>query len=315
MKKTFIIITLMLLSFHGFAGNYGSNILKVSDNSKLRQYNNPEAVVTGKQAKELIEKSVHIVVFDVRKPIFFATGHIPGAVNIWRTDISADKGTYDFEGMTPSKEKIRKLLSDNGVRTHTKVLIYDANGNYDSARLWWILKLYGHKNMSLIDGGLQGWKSSKLPVEYGFGKTPRKTNYIYVRRGDRSNFASLKEVKDIVYGRRNGIIIDARAKENIIRIPKSNLVPWKSAIYLNNKGFSYSLKKKTQTKKFKTIKELKKIYGKYKNKNIIVYSQSGIGSAHTTFVLSELLGYNNVKNYDGSWVEWSHHKELKVETD
>jgi hypothetical protein len=98
MKKTFIIITLMLLSFNGFASNYGSsNILKVSDNAKLRQYDSPQAVVTGKQAKELIKKSVHIVVFDVRKPFLFAPGHILGAVNIWRSDITADKGNYDFE--------------------------------------------------------------------------------------------------------------------------------------------------------------------------------------------------------------------------
>jgi len=325
MKKIFVIMVLMLLSLQGFASQYGSGqILKVSDISKVNQYANREAVVTAKRAKELIEKSEDIVVFDVRKSFLFATGHIPGAVDIWESDITADKGDYDFEGMRASKEKIGKLLSDYGVRSHTKILIYDANGNYDSARLWWILTLYGHKNISLIDGGLQGWKSSKLPLKYGFSKRRNRFNYIFVRREDHSKYADLKLVKAMV-GSRRGVILDTRSKDEYTgvttkkgayrggRIPKSEYMPWGSAVYLDKNELSYSKNHKGRMKKFKTLKELKKIYGKYRGQRIIAYDQSGIGSAHTTFVLTQLLGYRNVKNYDGSWIEWSYHKELEIE--
>lgn len=325
MKKNFIVMLLVLLSSNLFAGPHrNSLILTVSDISKVGQYAKDEAVVTAKQAKRMMEKNIDIVVFDVRKPLLFATGHIPDALNIWRTDITSEKGSYDFEGMRISKEKIKKLLSDHGVRTHTKILIYDANANYDSARLWWILTLYGHTNITLIDGGIQGWKSSKLPIEYGFGREPYKGNYIFVRRNNKSKYTDLREVKATVSNRR-GVILDTRTKPEYVgivtkkgayragRIPHSELIPWGSSVYLDKNEQSYSKDYKNIFKKFKTIKELEKIYGKYKNKHIKVYSQSGIGSAHTTFVLTQLLGYRNVKNYDGSWIEWSYHKGLKVE--
>ncbi|WP_321330442.1 sulfurtransferase [uncultured Ilyobacter sp.] len=279
------------------------------------QYHNSEALVSPKKAKEIMESNKNVVVFDVRRSAEFMLGHIPGAVDIWRNDISADNNEYPFGGMRATSEKMENVLGSYGIDSNTHILIYDAKADYDAARLWWILDVYGHEKISLIDGGINGWKAAGLPLEVGFAKKKDKKVYSFSKKANYSKLAHLNDVKKAV-GSKETVIIDTRSESEHLgtetkkgafrpgRIPSETFIPWETAVHDET------------DKTFKNISELKEIYAKQgitSNSKVIAYCQSGVRSAHTTFVLTQLLGYKNVKNYDGSWIEWSYHKELPAD--
>jgi thiosulfate/3-mercaptopyruvate sulfurtransferase len=302
MKKLLILLMGLLMMSTVMAKDYS-------------QYHNPEALVSPAKAKEIMENNKNVVVLDVRKTTEFLIGHIPGAVDIWRTDISADDSEYPFGGMRASAEKMKNVLGNYGVDSDTHILIYDAKADYDAARLWWILDMYGHKKISLIDGGIDGWEEAGLPLEMGFAKKKDKKVYSFNKKPDYSKLAQLKDVKKAIKSK-DIIVIDTRAEDEHLgtttkkgafrpgRIPSKTFIPWESAV--NDKG----------DKTFRSIEELKNIYvkqGVTSDSTIIAYCQSGVRSAHTTFVLTQLLGYKKVKNYDGSWIEWSYNKDLPAD--
>lgn len=276
------------------------------------QYANPKALISAEQAKEIMESGKNVVAIDTRNSASFMSGHIPGAKNMWRPAMGADEGEYEFGGMRASKEKMEKELGELGIDSDTYVLIYDAKADYDAARLWWILDMYGFKNVSLIDGGVDGWKDAGFKFQRGFGDKTKAKNFEFKDREDDSKLAYLEDVKKSVESKK-GIIIDTRATDEhegtttkkgafrAGRIPSEVFIPWETAV--NYKG----------DKTFKSVAELEKIYGEFEDEEIISYCQSGVRSAHTTFVLTQLLGYENVKNYDGSWIEWSYNKDLPAD--
>lgn len=276
------------------------------------KYANPKALISAEQAKEIIESGKNVVAIDTRNSASFMSGHIPGAQNMWRPAMGADEGEYEFGGMRASKEKIEKELGELGIDSNTYVLIYDAKADYDAARLWWILDMYGFNNVSLIDGGVDGWKDAGFKFQRGFGDKAKVKNFEFKGKEDLGKLANLEDVKKIVETK-EGIIIDTRATDEHEgtttkkgafrsgRIPSEVFIPWETAVNYES------------DKTFKTIEELEKVYGGFKGEEVIAYCQSGVRSAHTTFVLTQLLGYEDVKNYDGSWIEWSYNKELPVD--
>ena len=299
MKKLLVLMAMLLMATMSLAKNY-------------TQYANPKALVSAEQAKEIMEKGKNVVVVDTRSSAHFMAGHIPGAQNMWRPAMGADKGEYPFGGMRASKKKMEKELGKLGINSDTYIMIYDAKADYDAARLWWVLDMYGYKNISLIDGGVDGWKNAGFEFQRGFGEKAIPQNFKFLGKGSEKKLAYLEDVKKAVKGK-EAVIIDTRAKDEHEgtktkkgafrpgRIPSETFIPWETAV--NYEG----------DKRFKSVEELKGIYGKFKDRNIIAYCQSGVRSAHTTFVLTQLLGYDNVKNYDGSWIEWSYNKELPAD--
>ncbi|SHJ88241.1 sulfurtransferase [Paramaledivibacter caminithermalis] len=319
--KKFLLLILALTLVIGLVG-CNTPVQKTEDELKKQEtkydkYANPEVIVSAKKAKELIESDEKVVVIDIRKSAEYLLGHIPKAVNIWRPDYSADEGEYEFGGMRSKSEKLVKLLGDIGIDNDTMILLYDAKGDYDGARFLWQLEIIGHKKMALIDGGINGWKAS------GFKTTTEKpeitkTEYKFDGKENLSKLATLEDVKAAINDP-NVIILDTRSIKEATgedlksgafrkgRIPSSVFIEYKNAINVGE----------GEDTTFKTVEELKEIYeskGVTPDKTIIAYCQSGVRSAHTTFVLSHLLGYKNVKNYDGSWIEWSYNKDLPVET-
>ncbi len=302
MKKLLVLVTMLFVTAVAMAKDYS-------------QYANPKALISAEKAKELIESGDNIVVIDTRNKASFMSGHVPGAQNMWRPAMGADKGEYPFGGMRASKEKMEKELGKLGVDSNTYILLYDAKADYDAARLWWILDMYGYKNVSLIDGGVSGWKAAGYEFERGFGKTATKKTFKFTGEENYNKLASLEDVKAIVDKANTGVIIDTRSvKEHTGattkkgafrpgRIPSEVFIPWETAVHYD------------ADKTFKSVADLEKIYGQYNGEEVIPYCQSGVRSAHTTFVLTQLLGYKNVKNYDGSWIEWSYHKELQADVD
>lgn len=270
------------------------------------------------EAEELItiieEKNIKIV--DFRNPENYNQGHIYGALNIWRTDVS--DSSYPYEGMRSDKENIELLFGKIGISNDDLIVVYDDKGSPDAARLWCLLKNYDFDSVKILNGGLKSWESEggKLSTE-SFSYPP--TQFYLPKKRNEKLWIDKDELMGLLSDKKNNIfIIDTRSSEeykgNHIkkgaskggRIPTSIHLDWADAVDLGG------------NKKFRSIEELEKIYKDLQmstKDTVIVYCHTGYRSSMTTFVLKELMGFENVRNYDGSWVEWSYFDELPYEKD
>lgn len=257
-----------------------------------------------------------LMIIDMRKPQYYEQGHIEGAVNVWRDQL--EDSSYPYGGMMAAKDSVESLLSRLGISSSHSLVIYDDRGCPDAARLWWLLKFYNFERVSLLNGGLEAWqglgmKLSRDMVRY----TPTRFKF-----SDSSNMHIWidKEslIADLTNQKSNMILIDSRTKDEYLgsnhkagakkagRIPGSLHIDWAKAIDFKDH------------KKIKSAEQLRNLYYKYgvtERDTIVVYCHSGSRSALTTFVLTEILRYPNVRNYDGSWTEWSYFDHLPYHQD
>jgi thiosulfate/3-mercaptopyruvate sulfurtransferase len=229
-------------------------------------------------------------------------GHIEGAVKLdWKTDLQ-DPLRRDFV----SKEQFEKLLSEKGISNDDTVVLYGGNNNWFAAYAYWYFKLYGHDKVLLIDGGRKKWELDSRPLSEDTVSRPA-TQY-QAKDADTSIRAFRDEVVAAI-GQKN--LVDVRSPDEFAgklvapahlpqegaqrpgHIPTAVNVPWSKAA--NEDGT------------FKSDDELRQLYadaGLDTSKDTIAYCRIGERSSHTWFVLRELLGEKNVKNYDGSWTEY-----------
>jgi thiosulfate/3-mercaptopyruvate sulfurtransferase len=232
----------------------------------------------------------------------YDTGHIPGAVRLdWKSELQ-DPVIRDFV----NKAQFEKLLSDKGISNADTVVLYGGNNNWFASYAFWYFKLYGHDDVKLLDGGRKKWEldNRKLTQEVR-DRTP--TSYT-AKDQDTSIRAFRDQVKDAI-GTIN--LVDVRSPDEFSgkllapahlpqeqaqrpgHIPTAKNIPWSKAA--NDDGT------------FKSDDELTSLYegaGIDLTTDTIAYCRIGERSAHTWFVLHELLGQPNVRNYDGSWTEW-----------
>jgi thiosulfate/3-mercaptopyruvate sulfurtransferase len=233
----------------------------------------------------------------------YDAGHIPGAVKInWKTELQ-DPVIRDFV----DKGAFEKLLSDKGISNDDTVILYGGNNNWFAAYAYWYFKLYGHDNVKLLDGGRKKWELDGRPLSTDEVNRPA-TSYTAKQDLDTSIRAFRQEVIDAI-GQKN--LVDVRSPDEFAgkilapahlpqevaqrpgHIPTAINVPWSKAA--NEDGT------------FKSDDELRAIYagaGLDESKPTIAYCRIGERSSHTWFVLHELLGHPDVKNYDGSWTEY-----------
>ena len=232
----------------------------------------------------------------------YDTGHIAGAIKIdWKTDLQ-DPVRRDFV----NKAQFEALLSERGIGNDDTVVLYGGNNNWFAAYAYWYFKLYGHRDVKLLDGGRKKWELDARPLVTDAVTRPA-TQYV-AQEPDTSIRAFRDEVVDAI-GTKN--LVDVRSPDEFAgrllapahlpqeqaqragHIPTAISVPWSKAA--NEDGT------------FKSDDELRKIYadaGLDDGKETIAYCRIGERSSHTWFVLQELLGHRNVKNYDGSWTEY-----------
>jgi thiosulfate/3-mercaptopyruvate sulfurtransferase len=273
----------------------------------MADYARPDSLVSTQWvADNLKNPRVRLIEVDVDTAAY-DTGHIPGAAGWhWKNDLE----THVVRDVA-DKQGIERLLSAAGVEPDTTIILYGDNNNWFAAYALWLLEYYGVRNVKLMNGGRKKW------VEEGRELTTDKPSYpkttINVNEPNRSIRAFRDEVMahlDMVRNGR-GALVDVRspaefsgellAPENLPQegsqrgghIPGARNIPWAQAV--NEDGT------------FKSPAELEQIYkgqGITPDKDVIAYCRIGERSAHTWFVLTHLLGYENVRNYDGSWTEW-----------
>ena len=242
-------------------------------------------------------------IIDIRKAVDYQKGHLPNAIQTWREDY--EDSNHRTKGMMASKTQMEALLGTWGVQPQDTLILYDGNGNSNACRLWWILSAYGYNNIKILDGSFRKWQLLHYPIDT-LSPSPQPTS-IRLKAMDYSNHANQKEVQQHMLNK--GILLDSRTIEEYTgilkkgkvkrggRIPTAIRFDWSELVSIGP-GEDGSFKD------LAIIQQKLKTLALHPDQPIIVYCQSGVRSACVTFVLRELLGYQKVKNYDGSWLEW-----------
>jgi thiosulfate/3-mercaptopyruvate sulfurtransferase len=234
----------------------------------------------------------------------YSEGHVPGAIAwAWNTQL-CDTVVRDIL----SKEKFEELMTQSGIGPDTTVVIYGDSNNWFAAWAFWQMKIYGHKDVRLMNGGRKKWISESRDLDTAQEPPAAGAKAYRAQDADLSLRAFLPEVQQALKAK--SVLIDVRSPQEFTgeilappglpetcqrggHIPGAHSVPWGKAC--NDDGA------------FKSADELKQLYGAEgvtPSTDVIAYCRIGERSSHTWFVLKYLLGVENVRNYDGSWTEW-----------
>ena len=275
-----------------------------TSSAKFAEYADPGRLVTGEWLQERLGAPGLVVVESDEDVLLYETGHIPGAVKIdWHTDLN-DPVVRDYLDGAGFAD----LLSRKGIARDDTVVIYGDKNNWWAAYALWVFSLFGHEDVRLLDGGRDKWISDGRPITTEATERPA-TEYPVVARDD----SALRAYRDDVLAHLGrGPLVDVRSpeeyngsrtsapaypEEGALRaghIPTAQSVPWGRAV--------------AEDGGFKPRAELEAIYrgeaGLKDGDSIVAYCRIGERSSHTWFVLKHLLGFEDVRNYDGSWTEW-----------
>jgi thiosulfate/3-mercaptopyruvate sulfurtransferase len=276
---------------------------EIDSAAKFAEYAHPERLVTTDWLAEHLGRSGLVVVESDEDVLLYETGHIPGAVKIdWHTELN-DPVVRDYV----DGEQFAALLGSKGISRDTTVVIYGDKNNWWAAYALWVFTLFGHEDVRLLDGGRDLWIAEGRPITTDVPEV-NPVEYPVVERDD----SVVRAFKDDVLAHFGNPLIDVRSpeeyngertsapaypEEGALRaghIPTAASVPWARAAAGDGT--------------FKTRIELDAIYrgeaGLEYGDDVIAYCRIGERSAHTWFVLTHLLGFGKVRNYDGSWTEW-----------
>ena len=272
-----------------------------------------EVLVTTEWLAEHLGDGGAVVAEVDENPDVYDEGHIPGAVKLhWREHLQDP-----IERDLISKDAFEALMGGLGIGNATVVVVYGDKNNWFAAYAYWYLKIYGHEDVRMLDGGRQKWIDEGREL---ITDVPERPSASYAAR---ERDESIRVYRDEVLAHLHApevALVDVRSPQEYSgelmappgyeqegasrtgHIPGAQSVPWATAV--RDDGT------------FKTADELREIYGGRsvtEDKEVRAYCRIGERSAHTWFVLRELLGYENVKNYDGSWTEWGNLVDVPIE--
>ncbi len=269
----------------------------------MSNYAHPEVLVsTAWAAEHGKDPNLRIVEVDVDTSAY-SEGHVPGAIAwAWNTQLCDT-----LERDILSQQAFERLMGDSGISNDTTLVLYGDNNNWFAAWAFWQAKIYGHRDVRIMDGGRKKWILEKRDVDT---EVPAVHRVPYTAKAaDLSLRAFLPQVQEAMK-QRSAALVDVRGPQEFTgeilappglpetcqrggHIPSARNIPWSKAC--NDDG------------SFKSADELKALYvaeGIDGSKPVIAYCRIGERSSHSWFVLKYLLGYNNIINYDGSWTEW-----------
>jgi thiosulfate/3-mercaptopyruvate sulfurtransferase len=282
--------------------------LEMADNG----YAKAVLVTTEWLAEHLDDDGIVVAEVD-ENPDLYDEGHIPGAIKLhWRDDLQ-DPVERDLV----EKEAFERLLGERGISNETAVVLYGDKNNWFAAYAYWYLKIYGHEDVRILDGGRQKWMDERRELT-AEAPSPEQKQYTAKERDETIRIFRDAVREEIATGEK--ALVDVRSPQEFSgelisppgyeqegaqragHIPTAQSIPW--ALAVRDDGT------------FKPAQELRELYeakGVTPDKQVTAYCRIGERSAHTWFVLRELLGYETVKNYDGSWTEWGNLVDVPIE--
>ena len=273
-------------------------------------YAKPVLVTTDWLAEHLGDEGLVVGEVD-ENPDLYDEGHIPGAIKLhWREDLQ-DPVERDLV----EKDAFEQLMGSRGIANETTIVLYGDKNNWFAAYAYWYLKIYGHVDVRILDGGRQKWidESRELTTD-----EPQVSPASYSARERDETIRTRRDAVLQTIGR--DALVDVRSPQEYSgeliaapgyeqegaqragHIPTAQSIPWAQAV------------KDDGT--FKSADELRELYGAKgitPDRSVTAYCRIGERSAHTWFVLRELLGYEDVRNYDGSWTEWGNLIDVPIE--
>ncbi len=284
----------------------------VENNEEFAQYAHPERLVSTQWVAEHLDDPGVVLVESDEDVLLYETGHVPGAVKVdWHTDLNRPD-TRDYVDGAGFAE----LMSRKGISRDTTVVVYGDKSNWWAAYALWVFELFGHPDVRLMNGGRDKWiaEGRELSTEK---VVPGRADYPVVERDD-ARARAFQE--DVLAHLGEQPLIDVRSlpeytgerthmadypQEGTLRgghIPTAASVPWARAA--------------AEDARFRSREELEAVYrdgvGLAEDDDIIAYCRIGERSSHTWFVLKYLLGYEKVRNYDGSWTEWGNSVRVPI---
>ncbi|WP_109471265.1 sulfurtransferase [Ornithinimicrobium cavernae] len=280
--------------------------------SKLAAYAHPERLVTTDWLAEHLGEDNLVVLESNEDVLLYDTGHIPGALKLdWHLDLNDQLSRDYVDG-----EQFARVMGERGIRRDTTVVIYGDKSNWWATYALWVMTLFGHEDVRILDGGRAKWVAEGREMTTDV-RPVTPTDYPVIERDDTAIRAFRQEVlehlgKPMVDVRSPGefsgelLSMPDYPQEGAMRgghIPGARSVPWGRAA--NEDGT------------FRTREELEAIYqqeqGLDPSDDVVAYCRIGERSSHTWFVLTHLLGFERVRNYDGSWTEWGNSVGAPVE--
>lgn len=280
----------------------------------MSNYAHPEALVSTDWVADNLDNPNVRIVESNEDILLYDQGHIPGAVQIdWVADLN-DSVRRDYL----SSREFAELCGNKGIGNDTVVVFYGDKSNWWACYALWVFRLFGHNNVKIMNGGRKKWAAEGREMTRDVPSTPA-TQYVSPARTD----YKIRAFRDQVLQHINvkGQLVDVRSpgeysgellhmpdypQEGAMRgghIPGAHNIPWSRA--MEDDGT------------FKSVEDLKAIYegetGLTSNDSVVAYCRIGERSSHTWFVLTYLLGYPNVRNYDGSWTEWGNSVGVPIE--
>jgi thiosulfate/3-mercaptopyruvate sulfurtransferase len=296
------------------------DVSRANESQDQTGYARPDALVSTQWVEDhLHDPGIRIIESD-EDVLLYEQGHIPGSVKLdWHTDLQ-DSVVRDYV----QRERFEELLSERGIGNDTMVILYGDKNNWWATYAFWVFQLFGHTNAKIMDGGRQKWIAEERPLTREVPNYPR-TDYRAPERNDSQIRAFRDEVMALLNGDRKGLregvaLVDVRSNPEYTgemihminypqegaqrggHIPGAKNIPWATAV--------------REDGTFKSADELRAIYGGKgiaPDKDVVAYCRIGERSSHTWFVLTYLLGYPKVRNYDGSWTEWGNLVDAPIE--
>ena len=274
-----------------------------------RGYSSTERLVSTKWVADNLENE-NVKIIDIRKAEDYDSGHLPGALNYSKKELQVESD--GVKGLIPPSSDISNKLSSLGVKSDDTILIYDGNKNLWSTRFLWTLDVYGHDDAKMMDGSFGLWEKENRTITTDVPSISAST-YNFTGTANSELITSI----DTVLGSlddSSSVVLDTRGAEEFagrdVRANRGGHIPGSIHVeWVNNVD---------EDGRFLPAADLKKLYGTADVTDdlgdIYTLCQTAVRATHSWFVLADLLGFDNVSVYDGSWTEWGNKEDTPIDS-